>query len=740
MRLTASPAIYAYGTILSSYFDTTLARFSPSKVDPDMALDPYSPCPCGSGKKLKFCCNDLASDIEKIHKMISGEQPHAALKHLDKLLQRTPHRASLLDIRASIELSMHDFDAAQQTIEAYLKAHPKNGSAHAQNAILLAATAGGSEAVGALQTSLEFLANDEMPLRVLESIGAVGHALLLEGEITAARAHLLLYAAIAPSDNNEAVELLLRMNLQAELPLLLREYLQFPPCPPDVDWQERYDEAGRFSSRGLWRRAEASLAHLRQEVGDVPEIVYALSLMRGWLGDKAGFSAGLHEYARLSISLDNAAEAEALAQLVNPTLQDPILETVKFVYPIDDIETLHESLISDQRVEDYPLEHDEAEEATRPRSTHVLLDRPKLSTGVGIQRDEIPHVIAFLSVYGKRTDRDARLEVTTDRDEKLTIVQDIVREIRQSDLHDPVEEEVIAEKSLSEDSLSWRWRLPNDTPPELRRSLLAEERRSAILERWATTPRAALGNKSPQEAIGDPELHIALVASALIIEQAMVDPDEATLFHELRETLQLAQPKTIDPQGIDLETISLVRIPRIDLSKLTINQLTKLLDRTLLTGAGLASLFVATALVQRADTDSEINLTPAYRHLIRKEPSFEKAHQWVSQARAWAEQRGDSQAEWALLELELSIEQHDAESARKILREIQDKYANDPDVAEATYRLLYSAGLLSPAEEVDAGGTEGQAFPPPKTSLWTPDQGAADSQPNDEKQSAIWTP
>ena len=30
-----------------------------------MSLDPYAPCPGGTGKKIKFCCPDLVGDLEK---------------------------------------------------------------------------------------------------------------------------------------------------------------------------------------------------------------------------------------------------------------------------------------------------------------------------------------------------------------------------------------------------------------------------------------------------------------------------------------------------------------------------------------------------------------------------------------------------------------------------------------------------------------------------------------------------
>src|SRR5689334_1714494 len=103
-----------------------------------MAIDPYAPCPCGSGKKLKFCCHDLAGDIEKIAKLIESEQPHAALKHVEQLLQKSPDRASLLDIRAMLELSMHDFDGAEKTLAHFHRVAPNNPSAHGQTALLAA--------------------------------------------------------------------------------------------------------------------------------------------------------------------------------------------------------------------------------------------------------------------------------------------------------------------------------------------------------------------------------------------------------------------------------------------------------------------------------------------------------------------------------------------------------------------------------------------------------------------------
>src|SRR3954469_12605063 len=88
--------------------------------DIPMAVNPYAMCPCGSGKKLKFCCTDLVGEIEKIHRMIEGEQPRAALRHVEQTLASHPGRASLLDLKATLEMSLGDLEAARQTVKQFV--------------------------------------------------------------------------------------------------------------------------------------------------------------------------------------------------------------------------------------------------------------------------------------------------------------------------------------------------------------------------------------------------------------------------------------------------------------------------------------------------------------------------------------------------------------------------------------------------------------------------------------------
>ena len=704
-----------------------------------MAVDLYAPCPCGSGKKLKFCCADLAADIEKIDKLANSEQPQAALAHVEKLLAKDPDRASLLDIRAALELALHNFDAAQKTLQHFIVKHPDNASAQAQAAMMAAARGETLAAVGGLQNALERTDN-VMPRRVFEALGGVGHALLLAGDFVASRAHLLLYAGVAPQGDQRAVELLLRLNLQAGLPLLLRDNLLLAVAPADDNYKRPFDEARRLAQRGLWRRAEADFVKLLDDAHPQPPIVYNLALVRGWLGDTARFASGLHQFARLEAPLDDAVEAEALAQLVDPNLEEPTLESVRITYPVTDDDAAAQRLAGDKRIERYELDPEtlDEDEITRPRSTHILLDRAAARSGAELTVDEAPNVLAFLSVYGKRTDRDGRLEVTTDRGEHFDAVERLIAEILGDSIGSAENTEVVGEKSAPDEALSWRWRLPDDTPPAHRRELLAQRRRQAILDQWTAAPRAALGGLSPRDAASRPEVRIPLLACVLLIEQAAVDPRECELFQQLRQQLGLPAADTLDPDRVDWDRLPLVRLARLDFPRVPDDRLLQVFNRAGMSGAGLAALAAAEEMVSRPSISDGVDA--AYRLLIRSEPDPDRALAWASQAKQRAHDAQQPAGQWALLELEVQIERGDPLGVQTVLNEIRAQHISEPGVAEATYQLLYTAGLLvprgAPGAHMPMAPAEPSAAAQP-SKLWTPGQEAPAAPGN---KPAIWTP
>ncbi len=235
-----------------------------------MSVDHYAVCPCGSGKKLKFCCSDLVGEIEKIHRMIEGEQPRAALRHVEQTLANHRGRASLLDLKATLELSLDEIEAARNTITEFVAANPDSPTAYACQALLLAELHESRPAIESLQKALA-LVEREMPLRVYEALGAVGAALLEAGHILAAQAHLWLHAALAPQEDTRAREVLVALNHYSGLPLLLCDQLHFRPWPQDAPWKDEATKASQLADRGKWQPAVAAIDRLGAEVRRRPD-------------------------------------------------------------------------------------------------------------------------------------------------------------------------------------------------------------------------------------------------------------------------------------------------------------------------------------------------------------------------------------------------------------------------------------------------------------------------------------
>ncbi|MEM9185387.1 MAG: hypothetical protein AAGB00_02695 [Planctomycetota bacterium] len=703
-----------------------------------MAVDPYAMCPCGNGKKLKFCCGDLAADIEKIHAMIEGDQPRAALRHVEQLLAKHAGREPLLDLKVTVQFALDEFDAAGETVEAFLKAAPKSPTAHAQHAILLAARDGGRAAVVPLQQAIALVETD-MPRRVLEAIGSVGQALLVEGNVVAARAHLWLYQGVSGQQDTRALQLLMRLNQVAGLPLPLRDHLYLHPAPEGHPGQTDHDRAQWYAGSGRWLPAAQAFDALCGSYPDEPTFAYNRGLLYGWLGETGRFVTGLHAFAAGDVPEEDAVEAEAIAQLLDPAMKDEPIDVVRIAYPIADEEKLVDRLASDQRVAKYEVNPEEFAEADGPppRSAYLLLDKPLPASGWkdegdAITRDEVPSIVGFLSHYGRQTDRAERLELVIDKNNDFEKYTSLLAEAADGSLGEAEAETRVGESDAAEQALSWRWHFPPDTPPAHRRKLLGEQRRDAILNQWPETPRRSLGGKSPREAAADPSLRVPLAAAVLLLEQGTNNHRYADAFAELRGLLGLPAPAPIDPAVEDVEQLPLGRVPRLKIEAVDDEQLVQLYRRAMMAGAAAAVAHTAREAVRRPSLAERLPPREAYQRLIGQEDDTPTALALVEEARAASDAASESNAIWDLLELELHVVEGAPEEANRLLQHLRAEHIEEPGVAEQLYQLLYALGATPDA--VPAGAAADPAPPMPGLA---PAPGA---EPAAAGAGKIWTP
>jgi tetratricopeptide (TPR) repeat protein len=708
-----------------------------------MSVDPYALCPCGSGKKLKFCCSDLVGEIERIHRMIEGEQPRAALRHVEQTLASHPGRASLLDLKASLELSLEQIDSARETVQEFVRLHPESPTAHACDALLLAETGDVRDSIASLQKALSLVERD-MPLRVYEAMGAVGAALLESGHILAAQAHLWLHAALAPKEDTRSREVLAALHHYSGLPLLLRDQITLRPAPEGAPWKAEAEQAARLADNGKWQQAVGIVDKLGHKYGAEPILLYNRALLAGWLADDRALVAGLHAYAQLDVPLDDAVEAEAIAQLLDPDLKEARLDSVVHAYAIVDMDALVTRLLSDKRVQSFEMDPAlfAQNDQPRPRHTFVLLDRPMPESGMSLDRRDVPRMAGLIAIYGRQTDRPERLELSIDKgpafDDSIRALSNIAGDT----LGQLTEERVIGAVSPVDQALNWRWQLPRDTPAEIRRQLVVEERRAAIVERWPTLPQEALGGKSPREAAADPSLRVPLLAAILILENGTNTDRDAESIVELRRELGLMQPEPIEAGAQSAFTLPLVRISRLNVESLSDDDLVQLYHRAIMVGAQVAIARLAQEAVRRPSLAERIPPSDAYRRLVATEREPERALAIIDAARANSKSVGESTAPWDLAELELHLASGNPEEAKQSLERIEREHRNDPEVAAALYRLLYATGVIPeemaqrmPVDEELPMEAVGSAPEPAAGRIWTP----GSDRPAGGK-SALWTP
>ncbi len=110
-----------------------------------MALDQYSFCPCGSGKKIKFCkCFENLQEMVKVDRMIEGDQSIAALDRINLLMKTFPSDAWLHALKCALLLKLREIESLEEASAKFIRLRPDNPLALLYRA-LLAIIRGNSE-------------------------------------------------------------------------------------------------------------------------------------------------------------------------------------------------------------------------------------------------------------------------------------------------------------------------------------------------------------------------------------------------------------------------------------------------------------------------------------------------------------------------------------------------------------------------------------------------------------------
>lgn len=677
-----------------------------------MAFDPYAYCPGGTGKKIKFCCSDLLPDLEKLDRMLEGDQFHAALAHLDRLESRYGDRACLLSTRALVQRIIGQTEQAQATVARFLEKHPNNPVALGESAILTALAEGGRAGMEVLQRALEASGPTVQP-RVVEAMRVVGTVLAADGEYLPARAVLGLIAT-ADRHDAEVMETLVRLNTHPGIPLLLKSGLEPAPVPETAPWKAGYEEAMQVAHDIRWAEAARRLADLAARYPEEPAIWQSLGIVRAWSADAAGAAAAFEKLATLDLPLENAVETLAVARLLSDDPLGDAVDVVDVTYPVADAEQLQSAFsasprVALSRVDPRSLAGDGE---PPPRAAFLLFDRPRADPGQPLDPQTIPRLMGQMLLFGRQTDREARLEVLDVDRRNLDAAKTLLAELGAGQLGSPSAEEVTERVSATLSMLTDRWALPEGTPREDVMRLSEQAIEEAMLVRWPQMPLGLLEGKSPQEAAGDASFRLRLLAAILVVDHWLEARHSRFDVNRLRRHLGLPALEPIDPEGVQLKGFPLVRLSRLVADKLSDEALLGVYHRAMAFNAHRAIRVFARAITERPGFKGKEEQLHAFMSLARSSRDGDEALQYVDGGRRAAEAAGRSSAEWDLFELVLRFQRREGREAMRLIQHLQQQHAREPGVTEALTELLVEVGLLHPEGAMRApGAAQAEAAP-----------------------------
>ncbi len=578
-----------------------------------MPVDAYSPCPCGSGKKFKWCCQPFFAQIERAFEQQANGQHEAAIKGMDQLAQQFPGSAEVWGKRAELLWENRRTEEAEQSIDKALEANPNYAFGHYLRGMMRHDE---GEIPGALilYRQAAELCDPEVHGVLAEIYGSIGQCELLMNRPLAARAAWQISLRHEPSDTIEK-HVQEVFGAESAFPPIARLDYRFLPrrTSRPGDSSPAWEQALAGAQSGKLSDAARAFEELANRDPDDAAAWYNLGLVRAWLGDNANAIEALGRYVAEETDERIAAAAWALAEVLRlgqglTGFSDYIQYRV--TYRIVDPEPVGRALSQDRRV----VEVQQAQGVI----AGGWLDRPLPAADENLAGFQLPRLAAHWVISGRA------LRLANTDEELLHKGRHAFEELVGQGLGEPQTDAGPPRfDRLLEDALSIR--IPAGLTKEHARRLIDEHLQQHFEEKWARRPLRSLGGLSPLDAAGHPVLRKKLLGVLLFLEEAAQVLPFPYDFDRLRKKLGLpvVKPQAEQEEGSDVTALGVAELAGLEVEKLSDEDLSKAFHSALkLEALELAGRFAQSA-VQRPPAGDRFVF---FNHLVH---AALQAEDWV---------------------------------------------------------------------------------------------------------------
>lgn len=735
-----------------------------------MAIDPYSPCPGGTGKKIKFCCSELMGDLEQIERLTEGQQYAGALAEVDRLTQLHPGRACLMANRTRLQLATKQFPEAAAGSAAFLEACPDNPVALGLAAVTEAIVGHMQEAMSLFDQARDKAretGEGEVPRDLIRTAQTLVQAAAQTGHPGCAQGIVewLIDKSLGTEEERQVMASIVG---SAGVPPALRTKVSFEPAPADSPYRFEFEAALKAAADWRLSKALSTFRSLKQVAGESPALFTNIAILCEMLSRPYESSEAWLAVARLRAGTpDDAVEATGRAIAMETEAdpdRSPVVKISSIIAPLPTIggeaagggiELLEDKLRHDGRYDVSTF--DRSSWVSRGAAPPHSVWRVYAPSESG-QPDRL---LASLMIFGRQTDRDPEA-VLQGFEPDVAEAKPLVEHLLGCTFAPPVE--------------MGRGRLPTTSPtvwlqntqyrvkpaelskeptaadgPSMVDRLLSRQRHAVwdrFLAVWPDTPLPELLGKTPRQAAAETGKEPARRVEAMISEgeAASRQPEASAAWTAVRGKLGLPAPASIH-SAHPLEEVPPLRWHRVELDGIAIDELRILFLTSLDAGFDLAAARAARAIVARPDAEPQ-DRWEAYGLLEdRAETSLEKL-EIIGKLRELAKTLGANDGMLDVAELRVRLSRADEPGIMRLLNHLQRDHARDQKVIAALAEVLGEAGVdlaALAAQSAAAGQMPGGGLPigggqqPAADSgrIWTP--GGEQGGGAGEKKS-LWTP
>ncbi|MGL4420639.1 MAG: tetratricopeptide repeat protein [Gemmataceae bacterium] len=271
-----------------------------------MPPSPYDNCPCGSGKKFKWCCTPYFDQVEIALDQQQKNQHDAALRTMQGVTQAHADKPPVWGYYAHILFAEGKTDEAEEAIQKAYAIQPDFAMGHLLRGLFRQAE---GEIIGALLLFRK--AFEAYPNEAGEQIAQVGEMIarneLMLNRPVAARAVLERAVHLNPADNELREQFEQIFGTESRIPMTARKKYTFRPMTKALP-------AG--ASTGKISDARKAFETVVKDAPTDPAAWYNLGVCRAWLGEQPSAVEALNKSVELESDDVRAMEAAALVEVL----------------------------------------------------------------------------------------------------------------------------------------------------------------------------------------------------------------------------------------------------------------------------------------------------------------------------------------------------------------------------------------------------------------------------------------